>query len=157
MATLDRSVADGGRKPPKPERSPSRGAWHRWTRALGPGLVTGASDDDPSGIATYAQAGALFRSGTLWTVLFCLPLMMAVQEICDRTALATGLNLGALARRKYARTGRAVVLVLLSALLVANTLNVAADLMAVGQGMNCCRPALLPYGAGWAGWPSSCC
>jgi Mn2+/Fe2+ NRAMP family transporter len=74
-------------------------------------------------------------------------LMMGVQEICDRTALATGQNLGQLARRKYGRWGRVVVFVLPAALMVANTLNIAADLMAVGQGMNllhvtvqiCCR------------------
>jgi Mn2+/Fe2+ NRAMP family transporter len=61
-----------------------------YLRALGPGLVTGASDDDPSGIATYAQAGASFGFGFLWTALLTFPLMAAVQEICDRTALATG-------------------------------------------------------------------
>jgi NRAMP (natural resistance-associated macrophage protein)-like metal ion transporter len=112
-----------------------RSTWHRLSRSFGPGLVTGASDDDPSGIATYAQAGAQFRNGTLWTVLFCLPLMMAIQEICDRTALATGQNLGELARVKYRRAGRGIVMVLLVALLVANAFNVAADLMAIGQGM----------------------
>jgi Mn2+/Fe2+ NRAMP family transporter len=85
-------------------------------RALGPSGVTGASDDDRSGIATYAQAGAQFRNGTLWTVLSCLPLMMAVQEICDRTALATGQNVSQLARRKYGHPGRVAVLVLLGAL-----------------------------------------
>jgi len=113
-----------------------RPAWQRLLRGLGPGLVTGASDDDPSGIATYAQAGAQFRNGTLWTVLLCLPLMLAVQEICDRTALATGKNLGELTRTKYSRAGRHIVLVLLVALLVANALNIAADLTAVGQGMS---------------------
>lgn len=118
------------------EQQPPPSTWARIAGALGPGLVTGASDDDPSGIATYAQAGAQFRNGTLWTVLFCLPLMMAVQEICDRTALATGKNLGELARVKYRRAGRGIVLLLLVALLVANALNVAADLMAVGQGMH---------------------
>ena len=61
-----------------------------YLRALGPGLVTGASDDDPSGIATYAQAGASFGFGFLWTALLTFPLMAAVQEISDRTALATG-------------------------------------------------------------------
>src|SRR4051794_26272324 len=96
-----------------PEVESARPVWRRLGRALGPGLVTGASDDDPSGIATYSQAGAQLGNGTLWTVIFCLPLMMAVQEICDRTALATGDSLGALARRKYARRGRSVVLVLL--------------------------------------------
>ena len=68
--------------------------WRRYVRALGPGLITGASDDDPSGIATYAQAGAKFGFGLLWSALVTLPLMAAVQEMCDRTALATGKGLG---------------------------------------------------------------
>jgi len=68
-------------------------AWRAYLRALGPGLVTGASDDDPSGVATYAQAGAQFRFGLLWTALITFPLMTGVQEICDRTALATGQSL----------------------------------------------------------------
>src|SRR3979411_1823931 len=75
-------------------------AWRRYLRALGPGLVTGASDDDPSGIATYAQAGASFGFGLLWTALLTFPLMATVQEICDRTALATGKGLGELAVRR---------------------------------------------------------
>jgi NRAMP (natural resistance-associated macrophage protein)-like metal ion transporter len=111
---------------------------------LGPGLVTGASDDDPSGIATYAQAGAKYRYGLLWTALISLPMMAAVQEICDRTALATGRTLGALAREKFGRAARITVGVLLVALLGANILNIAADLAAVGSGMN-----LLHAGPGW--------
>jgi len=71
-----------------------------YLRALGPGLVTGASDDDPSGIATYAQAGSSFGFGFLWTALLTFPLMAAVQEICDRTALATGKGLGELATQR---------------------------------------------------------
>ena len=74
-----------------------------YLRALGPGLVTGASDDDPSGIATYAQAGASFGFGFLWTALLTFPLMAAVQEICDRTALATGKGLGELATERPGR------------------------------------------------------
>jgi len=70
-----------------------------YLRVMGPGLVTGASDDDPSGIATYAQAGAQFRFGLLWLTLVSLPLMSGVQEICDRTALATGQGLGDIAVR----------------------------------------------------------
>ena len=62
--------------------------WRQYLRAMGPGLVTGASDDDPSGIATYSQAGAQFGLAFLWTALLTLPLMAGVQEICDRTALA---------------------------------------------------------------------
>jgi len=115
----------------------SRGpGWRRYLRAMGPGLVTGASDDDPSGIATYSQAGARFGFGFLWAALLTLPLMAAVQEICDRTALATGTGLGELAVKRYARLGRAVIGVLMTALIVANGLNIAADLVAVGSGMN---------------------
>ena len=72
-----------------------------YLRALGPGLVTGASDDDPSGIATYAQAGSNFGFGLLWTALITFPLMAGVQEICDRTALATGKGLGQLATERF--------------------------------------------------------
>ena len=102
---------------------------------MGPGLVTGASDDDPSGIATYAQAGSQFRYGLLWTALLTLPLMGAVQEICDRTALATGRGLGELAVRKFPRW-RPVLWTLLGALILANLLNITADVVAIGAGMN---------------------
>jgi NRAMP (natural resistance-associated macrophage protein)-like metal ion transporter len=111
---------------------------------MGPGLVTGASDDDPSGIATYSQAGAQYGLSFLWAALLTLPLMAAVQEICDRTALATGTGLGELAVRRFHRTGRAVLAVLLVALIVANGLNIAADLVAIGSGMQ-----LLHAGPTW--------
>ncbi|GAB2708115.1 Nramp family divalent metal transporter [Arthrobacter bambusae] len=117
--------------PPGTKQSPIR----RFLGLLGPGLVTGSADDDPSGIATYAQAGATFSNGMLWTAPATLPMMMAVQEICDRTALATGDSLGRLARRKFSRKPRVVIGILIVALLAANTLNAAADLMAIGQGM----------------------
>ncbi|GAC1444762.1 MAG: divalent metal cation transporter [Mycobacteriales bacterium] len=110
-------------------------AWRRYLRALGPGLVTGASDDDPSGIATYAQAGAQTGLGLAWTAVVTFPLMAAVQEICDRTALATGKGLGELAAGKYERKGRVIIGGLMTALIVANALNIAADLVAVGAGM----------------------
>jgi NRAMP (natural resistance-associated macrophage protein)-like metal ion transporter len=113
-------------------------------RSLGPGLVTGASDDDPSGIATYSQAGATFGFGLLWTALLTLPLMSAVQEMCDRTALATGRGLGELAVKNFSRAWRRVLILLLGALILANTLNIAADLVAVGSGMN-----LLGLGPTW--------
>jgi len=106
-----------------------------YLRALGPGLVTGASDDDPSGIATYAQAGASFGFGFLWTALLTFPLMAAVQEICDRTALATGKGLGELATERLGGNARGVVIGLVGVLIVANGPNVAADLVAVGSGM----------------------
>ena len=118
--------------------------WRQYLRAIGPGLVTGASDDDPSGIATYSQAGAQYGLALLWTALLTWPLMVAVQQICDRTALATGTGIGELAVKRFHRTGRAVLGVLLVALVVANALNIAADLVAVGSGMQ-----LLDAGASW--------
>ena len=126
----------GGGSGKKGATGTKTGPVRRFWRIMGPGLITGASDDDPSGIATYAQAGAKFKYGLLWTTLLSLPLMMAVQEICDRTALATGRSLGVLAREKFGRAARATIGVLLVALIGANTLNVAADLVAVGSGMN---------------------
>jgi Mn2+/Fe2+ NRAMP family transporter len=99
-------------------------------RALGPGLITGASDDDPSGIATYAQSGARFGFGMLWVALITFPLMYGVQEICDRTALATGKGLGELIYIRFGRAWRAGIALLLVVLILANTLNIAADLVA---------------------------
>ena len=111
---------------------------------MGPGLVTGASDDDPSGIATYSQAGAQIGQAFLWAALVTLPLMASIQEICDRTALATGVGLGELAVRRFRRNGQALLALLLLVLLVANCLNIAADLVAVGSGMQ-----LLHAGPSW--------
>jgi len=98
---------------------------------LGPGLITGASDDDPSGIGTYSQVGAQFGYGLLWTALFTFPLMAAVQEMCARIALQTGVGLGVTLRRKFPTwlVGLAIL-----ALLIANTINVGADLGAVAAG-----------------------
>ncbi|HEY5222422.1 MAG TPA: Nramp family divalent metal transporter [Microbacteriaceae bacterium] len=123
----------------------------RFFGVLGPGLVTGAADDDPSGIATYSQAGATYSNGLLWTVPFTLPLMMAVQEICDRTALATGDSLGRLIRRKFGHRLRITIGILLVALIGANCLNLAADLMAIGSGMNLLHAGPAPLWAAIAG------
>lgn len=119
-------------------------AWRQYVRAIGPGLITGASDDDPSGIATYAQAGSQYGLSFLWSALLTFPLMVAVQEICDRTALATGTGLGELAVKRFRRWGRSIVGLLLFILIVANTLNIAADLVAIGSGMS-----LLKAGPTW--------
>jgi NRAMP (natural resistance-associated macrophage protein)-like metal ion transporter len=107
--------------------------------------VTGASDDDPSGIATYAQSGAKAGFGMLWAALITLPLMAGVQEICDRTALASGQGIGELITRKFESGWRIVIGVLLGALIVANALNIAADLVAIGSGAH-----LLHAGSTWA-------
>ncbi|HEY8677635.1 MAG TPA: Nramp family divalent metal transporter [Candidatus Dormibacteraeota bacterium] len=98
---------------------------------LGPGLITGASDDDPSGIGTYSQVGSQFGYGLLWTSLFTFPLMSAVQELCARIALQTGVGLGVSLRRKFPTwlVGLAIL-----GLLAANTFNVGADLGAVAAG-----------------------
>src|SRR6202158_6489597 len=95
---------------------------------LGPGLITGASDDDPSGIGTYSQVGSQFGYGLLWLALFTFPLMSAVQELCARIALQTGVGLGASLRRKF--PGWLVGIAILG-LLAGNTFNVGADLGAV--------------------------
>ena len=95
-----------------------------WSR-FGPGLITGASDDDPSGIATYAQAGAQFGFASLWLALFTTPLMIVVQETCARIAIASKSGLFALFR-KYMPAWLAWGLALM--LIVANVFNIAADL-----------------------------
>src|ERR1700674_4054210 len=76
----------------------------RFFKVLGPGLITGASDDDPSGIGTYAVAGASLGFSTLWTALFTLPLMIAVQLTCARIGMVTGTGLAAVLRRHYSRS-----------------------------------------------------
>jgi Mn2+/Fe2+ NRAMP family transporter len=111
---------------------------------LGPGLITGASDDDPSGIGTYSQVGSQFGYGLLWLALFTFPLMSAVQELCARIALQTGVGLGASLRRKFPRW---LVAVAILGLLAANTFNVGADLGAVAA-----AGSLLSRGALQALW-----
>ena len=102
-----------------------------WLQILGPGLITGASDDDPSGIGTYSQVGSQFGYGLLWTALFTFPLMSAVQELCSRIALQTGVGLGVSLRRKFPSW---LVGIAILGLLGANTFNIGADLGAVAAG-----------------------
>jgi NRAMP (natural resistance-associated macrophage protein)-like metal ion transporter len=100
--------------------------------SLGPGLITGAADDDPSGIATYSQAGARFGAGLLWTVAFTTPLMIAIQLVSARIGWLTGQGLAASFRRlmpPWAAIGIVALLV------VANTLNIAADVAAMGEAL----------------------
>ncbi len=97
---------------------------------LGPGLVTGAADDDPSGIATYSQAGAQFGYAMLWTVVLCLPLMIAIQSVCARIGCVTGHGLAGAIKRVFP-SWLLVFLVIL--LLIANTINIAADVAAMGE------------------------
>src|SRR6476469_4904237 len=92
---------------------------------LGPGLITGAADDDPSGISTYSVTGAAFGYAPLWTALFTFPLMTAVQLMCARLGMVTGEGLAAVIRRQYPRW---VLWTAGSLLIVANTVNIGADL-----------------------------
>src|SRR5881396_4161311 len=97
----------------------------RYFKLLGPGLVTGASDDDPSGIATYAVAGASLGYSTLWTAVLTLPLMVAVQLVCARIGMVSGVGLTGTLRRHYPRLLLQATCMLL---LVANVFNIGADL-----------------------------
>jgi NRAMP (natural resistance-associated macrophage protein)-like metal ion transporter len=102
-----------------------KGRVRRFFADLGPGLITGAADDDPSGISTYSVTGASFGYLPLWTALFCFPLMVAVQLMCARLGLVTGLGLAGIVRRNYSRT---VLWGACSLLIVANIFNIGADL-----------------------------
>ena len=102
-----------------------------WSK-LGPGLITGAADDDPSGIATYSQGGAQFGYGMLWTILFTFPLMVAIQVVSARIGRVTGQGLAANVRRHYPAW---LLYALVGLLLVANTINIAADVGAMGAAL----------------------
>lgn len=101
-------------------------------RGLGPGLVTGAADDDPSGIATYSAAGAAYGFGLLWMPLFTLPLMTAVQLMCARVGLVSGQGLAAVLRAWYPRW---MLWAACTLLVVANTINVGADLAGMAESL----------------------
>jgi NRAMP (natural resistance-associated macrophage protein)-like metal ion transporter len=103
-----------------------------WLARLGPGLITGASDDDPSGIATYSQTGAQFGYAMCWVMLFCFPLMAAIQEISARIGRVTGRGIAGNIRAHYPRW---LVYAIVGLLLVANTINLGADLGAMGAAL----------------------
>ena len=101
-------------------------------RALGPGLITGAADDDPSGIATYSQAGAQFGFSITWTLLFTYPLMTVIQEISARIGRTTGNGIAANIRNHYSN---AVLQCVVFLLVIANTINIGADLGAMADAL----------------------
>jgi len=101
-------------------------------RKLGPGLITGAADDDPSGIATYSQAGAQFGYSMLWTVVATLPLMIAIQLVSARIGYITGRGLAANIRSGFPRW---VLFAVVGLLMLANTLNISADIAAMGEAL----------------------
>lgn len=108
--------------------------FNRFLRSMGPGLITGAADDDPSGIATYSQTGAQFGYGQLWTALFLIPFMIAVQEACARIGLVTGKGIVAVVKKYYTEKVALGVVILV---LIANTINIGADIgaMAAAAGL----------------------
>ena len=109
----------------------------RLMRWLGPGLITGAADDDPSGIATYSQAGAAYGFGQLWTIVLCLPLMIAVQEACARIGSATSQGLVKVTSRVYSKK---ILFLVVALVVIANVINIGADFAAVGASLNLLIP-----------------
>ena len=108
---------------------------------LGPGLITGASDDDPSGIATYSQAGAQFGLSTLWTALITFPLMAAIQEMCARIGLVTSVGLTTTLKKHYSK---ALLYVMMLFSIPAIILNIGADIAGMGAVANLIVPAIKP-------------
>ncbi len=115
---------------------PSREHTGRWTavyayfKSLGPGLVTGASDDDPTNISTFSQTGVLFGYTQLWTVLYTIPMMIVVQDMCARIAIRTGSGLTTVMREHYAKPFLYTCIALLC---LANVANIGADLGAMAD------------------------
>ena len=136
---LDLGV-EGGQKiaktVPLTGADPLRKAKNFWYM-LGPGLTTGASDDDPSGIATYSQTGAQYGFGLLWLSAFTFPLMAVVQEMCARIGLVTGRGLAGNIRTHF---GKRVLYVSTLFLFAANTFNIGADIGAMANGVQLLRP-----------------
>jgi len=120
------------------EKKPVKMAGRYW-KILGPGLTTGAADDDPSGIATYSQMGASQGFGLIWLSLFSFPLMGVVQEMCARIGMVTGVGLAANIKRHYSRKILYLCTVLL---LFANVFNIGADLGAMAKSLQLLAPGL---------------
>jgi len=111
---------------PKPRKK----KFWKFLTVLGPGLTTGAADDDPSGIATYSQTGAQFGYGQLWTALYMLPFMIAVQEACARIGMVKGKGIAAVVKEHYSRP---VLYAVVGLVVVANTINIGADIGAMAS------------------------
>jgi Mn2+/Fe2+ NRAMP family transporter len=144
------TIKPGPDAPPTPEPGsdvqPKKAGLRGWLRGLGPGLITGAADDDPSGIATYTQTGAQFGYGQLWTSLYLLPFLIAVQEACGRIGAVSGSGLSAAIKRHYRREILYGVVLLV---VVANIINAGADIGALAAAANLIipvNPAILAVG-----------
>ncbi|MEK7190192.1 MAG: divalent metal cation transporter, partial [Patescibacteria group bacterium] len=136
---LEKSVALGDEiKNDLANEKPVKMAREYW-KTLGPGLVTGAADDDPSGIATYSQMGASQGFGLIWLSLFSFPLMGVVQEMCARIGLTTGVGLAANIKKYYSRK---VLYLCTLLLLLANVFNIGADLGAMAKSAQLIFPTI---------------
>ncbi len=112
----------------------------KFFKILGPGFITGASDDDPSGIATFSSSGAKFGFSQLWTPLFTFPLMLAVQEMAGRIGLVTGRGLAGVIRKNFSKK---ILYFCVSILIFANTINIGVNIGAMASAMKMLLP--LPF------------
>src|ERR1700729_1731067 len=131
-------VKESGRQPKDSSASPLKPK--NFFQKLGPGLITGASDDDPSGIGTYSQVGARFGFGMLWVMLFSYPLMSIIQEISARIGRVTGLGIAGNLRRHYPKP---ILYAMVLLLLIANVFNLGADVGAMGAAAKLLLPGPL--------------
>lgn len=122
--------------PPVPDRRPS------FLGRLGPGLITGAADDDPGGVATHSQAGAAFGLNMLWTVVLAYPLLAGIQQVVARIGRVTGHGLAANIKKVFPRW---LLAMLVLSLLIANTINIAADVAAMGAAAALILPGVNPF------------
>src|SRR5467141_2420056 len=131
-AGLRQGLQMAGPAPPQRKQHAKNGSGNSLARVLGPGLITGASDDDPSGIATYSQAGTQLGFAISWTMLFSYPLMVAIQQISARIGRTTGKGIAGNIRQHYPGWLLQGIVWLL---FVANTINIGADLGAMGDAL----------------------
>lgn len=113
------------------DHEPNRGGARSFLRSLGPGLITGAADDDPSGIGTHSQVGAEFGYGLSWTFILSFPLMVVIQEIAAEIGRVTGVGIARNLKRHY----RPALFPMIALLLIANVVNLGADLSAMGAAL----------------------
>ncbi len=109
----------------------------KFLKTIGPGIISGSADDDPSGIATYSQSGALFGFGQLWTAFYMLPFLITVQEACARIGAVTGRGIAGAVKRHFSKR---VLIVMVFAVLIANIINIGADIGAMAASLQLVTP-----------------
>lgn len=152
--SIFRTLVGRGKHHPARPKLVAQGYFNR----LGPGIITGAADDDPSGIGTYSQAGAQAGYGLLWAAPFLLPLAFATQEACARLALVTGKGLAAIIKSRMPRWVLVVAVLLVA---TANTVNIAADLASMAAALRLLVPVdqtigVVAFAVVIALWSSTC-